>query len=422
MDSSQEREFLTLAVALGHDPGLLVGKENEEEELCAYVEVPTLEMVRSLLSRATPAQRELRQKTFFHPRIAARRRLGQGLHDRGEAVVFANGTVADEDWHGIGNHLPAHTKTISVVRKTIRTGEMWDVSVRGDVWGLDEMEELYVAVNIGVLVLEPGASLVVRGNVFSLLCQEVVARGDARVCIFPTPFSVDYGHGPMNGADGVCGSAGRSGSDGRAVLTATSILGPRLLVEMEPREMHGRPGQDGQHGTNGADGRNGGMCKIAELTFRKLDGMLSIYAQAGDGGDGGRGGDGGDGGGGGNGSDGCKLIRGVFPAGDGGSGGSGGSGGRGGHGGSGGISSNIYVNVQPGDESKIIRIAMPSKPGKGGAGGRGGAGGAAGLGGQGPESRFDGKPGKPGPSGPDGRGGSDGRSRPAPIIFLNERI
>lgn len=421
MDSSQEREFLTLATALGHDPGLLVGKESGEE-LCAYIEIPTLDVVRRLLSRATPVQRELRQKTFFHPAITARRRLGQGLHDRGEAVVFANGTIPNEDRYSLSNHLPAHMKTISVVRKTICAGEMWDVSVRGDVWNLDEMEELYLAVNVGTLVLEPGASLVVRGNVFSLLCQEVVAQGDARICIFPTPFSVDYGCGPINGDDGVSGVPGRIGWDGRTVLTTASILGPRLLAKMEPHEMHGQPGEDGQRGNNGVDGRNGGMCKLAELTFRKINGMLSIYARAGDGGDGGRGGDGGSGGRGGIGSDSCKLVRGVFPAGDGGSGGWGGSGGRGGHGGNGGISSNIYVNVPWGDENKIIRIALPSRPGKGGVGGRGGEGGEGGLGGRGPEPRFNGKPGKPGLAGLAGRRGTDGRFRPAPIIFLNERI
>jgi hypothetical protein len=67
------------------------------------------------------------------------------------------------------------------LRKTIPAGAAWDVSVRGGCWGLDEMEELYVAVNVGSLVLELGASLVVRGNVFSLLCQEVIACGDARI-------------------------------------------------------------------------------------------------------------------------------------------------------------------------------------------------------------------------------------------------
>lgn len=77
-------------------------------------------------------------------------------------------------------HLPVHVKAISVVEKTIAAGEVWDVSVRGSVWGLDDMEELYVTVNVCRLIIEPGASLIVRGNVFSLLCQEIMAHENTR--------------------------------------------------------------------------------------------------------------------------------------------------------------------------------------------------------------------------------------------------
>jgi len=40
-------------------------------------------------------------------------------------------------------------------------------------------------------------------------------------------------------------------------------------------------------------GRNGGMAKLAEITIRKVDGHLMVFAQAGAGGDGGNGGQGG---------------------------------------------------------------------------------------------------------------------------------
>ncbi|HBF35139.1 TPA: hypothetical protein DDW35_11320, partial [Candidatus Sumerlaeota bacterium] len=197
--SFQNSEFYALAQALGHD----LEKLSEGEECCTYIEIPTLEEARDLLSRATPEERVVRQQTFFHPAIAMRHRLGQGLHDRGEAMVFANGTLDPADKHSQSNHLPMHVKAISVAQKTIHSGETWDVSVRGDIWGFDEMEELYAMVNVGTLILENGASIAIQGNVFSLVCQEVIAEENARINILPTPFSVDYGAGPMDGPDGI---------------------------------------------------------------------------------------------------------------------------------------------------------------------------------------------------------------------------
>src|SRR5205807_7591504 len=136
------------------------------------ITLPTVLDASRVLSMASAASRLERQKTFFNGPIAARRRLGQGMHDRGEAVTFAAGTIEESDLDGQSRHLPVHVKAISLLQKTIAAGETWDVSVRGEAWGLDDMEELYVTLNVGTLVIEPGGSLVVRGNVFSLLCQE----------------------------------------------------------------------------------------------------------------------------------------------------------------------------------------------------------------------------------------------------------
>lgn len=416
-------EFIEKVQSLGHD----LAPIERGEECCTYFTLPTILDGRRVLSNANAASRRERQRTFFNPTIAARRRLGQGMHDRGEAATFADGAIDESDSDGHNRHLPVHVKAISVWEKKIAAGEVWDVSVRGSYWGLHDIEELYVAVNIGRLVIEPGAALIVRGNVFSLLCQEIVSHettqaGAFQIGILPTPFSVDFGDGPLNGTHGAHGAAGRNGSAGRTLEVERTLLGLRLREEPDLSVMNGAAGEAGEDGASGARGRNGGMCKLAELTLRSVTGPLTVFAQAGDGGTGGNGGHGANGGRGGDGGGGHKLWRGIVRGGDGGAGGRGGDGGAGGHAGHGGLSSNIYINVHVDDEHKITRIALPSRGGKGGAGGHAGAGGEGGLQGRGPTTEFDGTPGEPGSSGAPGRSGRDGRSRPAPWMFLNEKV
>lgn len=424
MQAVQLGEFQERAERLGHDPAVL----EQGEECCTYLTIPTTQAARSLLSMATQATRHERQKTFFNPSIAVRRRLGQGAHDRGEAMLFATSEIEEADREGINRHLPLHVKAVSVRQKTITANDVWDLSVRGGVWGLDDMEELYVTANVGTLIIEPGASLVVRGNVFSLLCQEVIhqgSHGDDReayqVGILPTPFSVDFGRGPLHGAHGADAAVGQAGMDGRALDAERTLLGMRLREEANLSVMNGDAGGMAQPGGNGFGGRNGGMCKLAELTLRRVSGRVTVFAQAGSGGDGGRGGRGGDGGRGGNGGDGHRLLQGVIRGGDGGDGGRGGIGGRGGDAGSGGVASNIYVNVPFEDEHKIRRIALPSEAGQAGAGGQGGAGGAGGQQGKGHAAEFDGIAGRNGVPGCAGQPGRRGRSRRPPLIFLNEK-
>lgn len=103
----------------------------------------------------------------------------------------------------------------------------------GDVWGLDGMEKLYVTVNVGRLVLHPGASVGVRGNVLSPLCQQYVclAEPDAdsyQVGILPTLFLVDYGSGPHDGPAGPAGRAGANGADAPALDVVVHWLGNTL--------------------------------------------------------------------------------------------------------------------------------------------------------------------------------------------------
>jgi hypothetical protein len=412
------KEFYDKAALLGHDAEALASGR----ELITYLRFATLPEGSRLLSVATKEQRIERQAQFFNPPIAARQRLGQGIHDRGEAILFAGGEFFESDYQGVGNHMPARLKAISVLKKTIHAGEVWDVSVRGEQWGIDDLEELYVTVNVGELVLEPGAKIIVRGNVFSLLCQRLVCNNvlenDYHIGILPTPFSVDLKNGPHNGVHGAYGLHGRRGRDGEKANVSSSMVGYMLANEITEAAMKGGDGTNGENGLNGTDGRNGGMCKIAELAIRELRGHCTVLAQAGTGGNGGNGGDGGNGANGGDGTQGYKLITRILPAGDGGNGGNGGDGGKAGHAGHGGLASNIYINVPQQQEALVSCMALPAPGGRGGTGGRAGKGGNGGRGGTGVAKAANGQNGKEGLPGKNGHGG---RERPAPWIFLNEK-
>src|ERR1044072_8169467 len=423
-------EFETVAKLVVHAlDGLRAG-----EMLLTYLTIPTIEQAREVLSRAGRHARELRGKTFFDA-IRTRQRLGQGRHDRGEAATFADLELTPEDEYGLRKHLPVHVQAISVCNHTIRENEVFDVSVRGHVWELNDYEELYVILNVGTLILEPGASLVVRGNVFSLLCQRL-ARSAPRpeprdpnteafdIGILPTPFSVDFKSGSLNGADGRRGYDGHSGADGKGVECCGSVFGP-IVSHESLTSRDGAPGGPGGHGAAGSPGRNGGMCKLAELTIRYADAKgqpFIVFSQPGRGGSCGRGGDGGDGGHGGSGGPGGRSLRGPIFNGAGGNGGEGGDGGNGGGGGHGGIASNIYVTVPPEQEDQIICISRPSEFGDGGVGGTGGRGGAAGLAAQGgmPEPTV--SDATAGGAGTGGKPGRRGRGRAGPAMFLNERL
>jgi hypothetical protein len=409
------QEFYQKAALLGHDAVQL----STGEEITSYLTVASLAEGRPLLSVATAEQRVSRQVNFFHAAVASRQRLGQGKHDRGEAVLFADGAFPENDQEGLGHHMPAKVKAISVLKKVLSENEVWDVSVRGAQWGIDDMEELYVTVNVGELIISEGARILIQGNVFSLLCQRLVClpqkkTGDYHIGILPTPFSVDMRPGPFNGVQGNDGLDGLSGKHGLAPRISSSVIGYMALEPVDTVAMHGESGTAATEGSAGGHGHNGGMCKIAELTIRELEGDLILFTKAGDGGGGGHGGNGGNGGDGGNGAAGCRLIDQPLPDGRGGNGGNGGNGGRGGNGGSGGIASNIYVDLGQDQTDCLHVIAQPSMGGNAGCGGRAGQGGTAGR--SGADTDLCGRPGIDGQPGKDG---TVGRSRPPAVVFLN---
>lgn len=416
-------EFLAVAEMLGHTEGSLGAALLRGDTVRTDFRAASPEELSRLACRATAAQRQQRLLTFFNPAIALRSRLGQGIHDRGEASVFAAFELSPEDRANVQKQLPAPVKAVSVLSKRVAAGEEWDLSVRGETWGLDDSHDLYVIVNAGTVILERDASVAVRGNVLSLLCQRLIVEDEGstpHIRILPTPFSVDLRGGPLHGPPGARGVNGHEGSSGRTMHVIPNILGGSLAHDISQEELHGHDGVRGADGSAGKDGRNGGMAKFAEITLRDVEGVVTLFVQAGTGGDGGRGGDGGHGGRGGDGARAYKVIREVFRGGNGGKGGDGGAGGDGGRAGSGGIASNVYISVPPHQEDRIRVTALPSLPGNPGSGGKGGKGGDGGSEGGAPRPDLNGKPGNTGADGSPGRQGRHGRSRPAPYVFLNE--
>ena len=176
LSAAQERAFERHARRFGHDAGRLC----DGAELVSYPVVPSLAAVRAL-SAATPGQRRRRQQVFFNPVIELRRSIGQGVHDRLEAAVFADGMIDPADEARTGYHFPFPTRILSVRHRDVRSGESWDLSVRGEHWGLDDRDDILNVVNVGSLRLEPGAAVLARGNLLILLIQRLICEpGRAR--------------------------------------------------------------------------------------------------------------------------------------------------------------------------------------------------------------------------------------------------
>lgn len=397
------REFLEVAALLGHDRDTLLAGGR----IRTRFEISSFEHARQVLCRANDEQRARRGRTFYDA-IAGRQRLPQGLHDRAEAYVFADGDIQGGDVPSVARRLPQRAQAVSALHCVVAAGAELDLSVRAAAWGLPDTEETYCVANFGTLVLGPGARVVVRGNVFSLVCQRLINLGaDGTIAIMPTPFTFGHRDGPSDGRSGARGRSGRHGEPGVAPRLGSTVLGPLLLDPPDPRTMAGGDGEPGTAGGPGEPGHNGGACKIAEITLRHVEGEpVVVFAQPGRGGDGGDGGPGGDGGNGGDGAPAYRTLDGAACGGAGGRGGAAGAGGRAGAGGHGGIFSNIYVTVPAGQEHLVRSVARSGEPGAPG---------------------NSGPPGRPGRGATPGRPAEHGRaarpalSRGAPPIFVNER-
>ena len=438
--------FLARADRLGHDPARLLAGEAAE----TLTGIPTLEQVRQL-SNVGPAERRARQAVFFHPDVAVRSRLGQGVHDRCEAYVFADGIADDADRARLALHLPFPARLLSVLYRHVAAGEVWDLTVEHRVLGVDERDDLLNVVNLGELVIEPGGRVIVQGNLLVLGCQHLRhpapagAGGDYQIGVLPTPFSVDRRLGPRHGRPGAPGADGSPGRAGTRPEGVPTMLG--LALSEPPGDgMNGTDGSDGERGGDGEPGRTGGAVKTAEITIGRLTGPLTLAAAGGRGGDGGAGGHGGAGGDGGHAGPGFRTMAGPVPPGRPGRGGRGGDGGTGGRGGNGGISSNVFVTLPERMAGQLRVVTYPAPGGTGGAGGRAGRGGPDGRNGSDPtagdgrepaagnaDSRTpgnadgrtpgnaDGRTAGNADSGAAGKTGRDGVRRPAPHVFVNAR-
>jgi hypothetical protein len=416
--------FAARARRLGHDRDQILAGEVAETRTF----IPSLEELRQL-SQASPAERRARQAVFFHPAVAIRSRLGQGVHDRCEAYVFADGAVDEADRARLAIHLPFPARQLSVLYRQVAAGEVWDLTVGHRTLGLDERDDLINVVNIGELVIEPGGRVIVQGELLVLSCQHLRlpaaagATGAWQLAVLPTPSSVDRRAGPQHGRPGAAGADGRTGRTGVRPAGVPTMIG-FALSEPPGEGMHGTDGRDGTPGGDGESGRTGGAAKIAEITIGRLTGSLTLLAAGGRGGNGGDGGRGGHGGHSGAGAPGLRTTAGPVPAGRPGRGGNGGDGGGGGNGGNGGISSNVFVALPERMSRQLRVVTCPAAGGVGGKGGRPGAGGKGG-------SRADGGSpadggtrgaaagGGDGACGGPGKPGRGGVLRPPPAVFVN---
>ena len=184
-----------------------------------------------------PAERRARQAVFFHPAIAVRSRLGQGVHDRCEAYVFADGTVADADRARLAIHLPFPARLLSVLYR--RGGDLSGRRADDDRFcperAAGQPDERYRRL---------GRRAGRRRRIGAHRGRRQDCRDHHRPPDRPAHLAVSGGRGG-NGGDGGNGGAGGDGGDAAPGFrtTAGSV----------------RPGRPGQGGRGGDGGHGGGV-------------------------------------------------------------------------------------------------------------------------------------------------------------------
>ena len=196
------------------------------------------------------------------------------MHDRLEAAVFADGEIDLGDEAGAARHFPFPATATSVLQRVVEPGECWDLSVRGAKFGLDDFDDLLVLVNVGELILEAGASVVVQGNLLvlvvqRLVCEDVVARARTASRSASCRPRSRWTHaaiesGPPTEAPA---STALRVANGVRVETVPSFLGPRLVRPRVAGEPTAEPGAAGTAGADGAAGASGGPSKLADITI-----------------------------------------------------------------------------------------------------------------------------------------------------------
>lgn len=401
-----ENEFLTYAYKFG-----ITKKEIENESFISKrTGGNTIQELREKVSLATVSMRQERAETFFD-NIKARSRMGQGIHDRLEAYAFADGEFSDYDIAGMNRHVPIPILFTCVKELTLDSNECLDLTADAADWNRGKGDDIISIFNVHTLNLKKNAKIRVRGNIFVMLCQNLINDGGC-LQIMPTDFSYEKSYiGKMNGNDGKNGENGTAPVSNLQLPMTSTLFGDFYEGPIRGVQ-NGRNGNDGKDGAPGQNGFCGGALKIAEINIRNIAGKpLSILISGGCGGNGGNGGKGGDGS---SGTDGGKPYRTfseIFPGGKGGDGGNGGNGGNGGRGGNGGISSNVYIEV-PNPQMLDVTVL----PGYGGNGGKGGKGGKGGEGGRSYE--IESMNGHDGACGMEGKAGKSGRTRQPSAVFV----
>lgn len=421
IENTLTEEFKSIANKANQE----IDKLTNSETLINHFRIDTMEEAQKILSQATPRERQKRGETFLDG-LEYRSRIPQGMHDRGEAFVYANHPKPEMDKAGQDNHFPIYVRMLSIPEKIVASGEIWDITVSPQEWQVHQLEEMYNIVNVGKLILEGDAQVVVHGNTLTFTCQKLIKRNSQNkpydIGILASPHGFGTRSGEFDGKHGESGANGANGANGDTPQLVRNFLGVSLNNTFDAVTMQGKSGASGEHGEHGEMGLNGGACRFSELNFRSLeiDNPLVVGVISGDGGNGGDGGHGGNGGNGGNGADSIHTTTGYVVPGAAGHGGDGGHGGRGGRGGHSGLCSNVYIGVPEHMENKVECYAKAGKPGHGGKGGKGGKGGLKGRSG----ANSDNQPpvettALDGTSGKNGKDGRMGRQLPAAKVYVN---
>ncbi len=257
-----------------------------------YQKIASLEELAQMFSRADDDIRALREQSFETRRFKARSRIGQGVHDRAEKIIFSHGaSLSESDRNGLKRHQPHCVKVVSARQLTLEAGECWDFTAYPTDFGLERYDDLLCSVHIGKLILEEGASICIRGNLFSFYIDKVIKKGHGTagdIVILPTAYSYMTGFcGSFAGSDGENGSRGANGHDAQTPAAENCLLG-RLHFGHERGVKNGEDGEAGGDGTDGSNGFCGGAVKNGEIFINsiELSGGVPLYiiAQGGNGG------------------------------------------------------------------------------------------------------------------------------------------
>src|SRR5262249_12019470 len=84
-------------------------------------------------------------------------------HDRGQAFVFADYELSDDDLDRIRRFMPMEVRAMSIPTKILKEDEVWDLGTSTGP----------VAINVDYLEMHPGSSVVIRNTILSFTCQKL---------------------------------------------------------------------------------------------------------------------------------------------------------------------------------------------------------------------------------------------------------